>query len=220
MPAKRKARVSVQEDDVNDGSGSDISDEDYIPRAGVQRLHHIHDETISATSRGRIRATVARHAIPASPSKKSEAVLNPDLPPSDDPEPALRSWEPEYSEFDAEYGPGLQSGPRDLRGSVSNTVIFSFYFYWQCSWFFQDDPNEQWARLDRPAFLDEIIRGDGRGDHIDQLLCANDGCNALTPTFRCQNCIHPCLYCHICVVQIHRHMPFHHIQVRTDYLLR
>ncbi|KAJ7839774.1 hypothetical protein B0H13DRAFT_2417357 [Mycena leptocephala] len=135
--AKRKVTlVTIDEDDVNDGSGSDDSREDYKPRTGVERLHHIPNEAISMGSSGRVRSTFTTAAVPASPSKKTRTILNPDLdPPAVDfssLEEQVSGWEQEFSEFDAEYGAGLQQGPRALRDS--------------------DNPNEQWVRLDRETF--------------------------------------------------------------------
>ncbi|KAJ7886289.1 hypothetical protein B0H13DRAFT_2342938 [Mycena leptocephala] len=199
--AKRKvALVTIDEDDVNDGSGSDDSREDYKPRTGVERLHHVPNEAIYMGSSGRVRSTFTTAAVPASPSKKTRTILNPDLDP-----PAVdfsslgeqvSGWEQEFSEFDAEYGAGLQQGPRALRDS--------------------DNPNEQWVRLDRENFLDEIIRLDGRGEYINQNECARDGCHATDVRYRCRDCLHPCLYCAQCVVAIHTGMPLHHIETWSD----
>jgi hypothetical protein len=123
--AKRKVTlVTIDEDDVNDGSGSDDSREDYKPRTGVERLHHVPNEAISMGSSGRVRSTFTTAAVPASPSKKTRTILNPDFdPPAVDfssLEEQVGSWEQDFSEFDAEYGVGLQpQGPRALRDSVS-----------------------------------------------------------------------------------------------------
>ncbi|KAJ6615422.1 hypothetical protein B0H10DRAFT_2191069 [Mycena sp. CBHHK59/15] len=81
---------------------------------------------------------------PASPAKKSQISLNTDIHVPREPEqPPQKEWQANYSEFDAEYGPGLNK-----RGS--------------------DYPNEQWARLNHVEFLDKLVRHDGRGDYMDQ----------------------------------------------------
>jgi hypothetical protein len=54
-------------------------------------------------------------AAPASPSKRSQIPSPPVRPP---PEQPRVNWESEYAEFDAEYGPGLEQAPRELRDSV------------------------------------------------------------------------------------------------------
>ncbi|KAJ6631835.1 hypothetical protein B0H10DRAFT_2250269, partial [Mycena sp. CBHHK59/15] len=62
-------------------------------------------------------------------------------------------------------------------------------------------------------FLDKLIRHDGRGEHIDQRVCAGDGCEVEDAPFRCRDCLHSCLYCEGCIVEVHRHVPLHHIQI-------
>ncbi|KAJ6598621.1 hypothetical protein B0H10DRAFT_2231600 [Mycena sp. CBHHK59/15] len=141
---KRKVTAIVEDDDLNDGSDSDDSLEDYVSRNRVPRIHHIPDETITVTKDGGLRSTFSTVATPASPAKKSQVVLNPDRAPSPPPQSSIyQDWQTDYSEFDAEYGSGLQQGPREQRDS--------------------DNPNEQWAHLDREDFLDEFVRHDGRG---------------------------------------------------------
>ncbi|KAJ6524050.1 hypothetical protein B0H19DRAFT_861949, partial [Mycena capillaripes] len=61
-------------------------------------------------------------------------------------------------------------------------------------------------------FLDEVLRLDGRGDYLNQNVCAGEGCTASDPVFRCSDCLHLCLYCETCVAKTHRGLPFHHIQ--------
>jgi hypothetical protein len=121
MTKRKKASSSrIYEDDLNDGSGSDDAATGYTLRAATQlteRVHHIPEETISVAADGCLLSTFTQLAVPASPSKRAQAALNPDNPPSP-PEP-IPSWMEDFSEFDAEYGPGLQSGPWELRASVS-----------------------------------------------------------------------------------------------------
>ncbi|KAJ6614218.1 hypothetical protein B0H10DRAFT_1950861 [Mycena sp. CBHHK59/15] len=149
---KRKA-FNVDDDDVNDGSDSDDSEPNYQSRAGLRGVHHIPDESLTVTGDGRTRAKLTSVATPASPAKKSQISLNTDIHVPREPEqPPQKEWQANYSEFDAEYGPGLNKGPREQRGS--------------------DYPNEQWAWLNHVEFLDELVRHDGRGDYMDQVGCA------------------------------------------------
>ncbi|KAJ7823221.1 hypothetical protein B0H14DRAFT_3470200 [Mycena olivaceomarginata] len=165
--AKRKV-LYVEEDDLNDGSDSDDSQEGYLPRTRGRRVHYIPAETITMGSRG-VRSTMSSIPTPASPAKKTKVTLKPDVPAA--PAFSFDDWEADYAEFDAEFGPGMQTtGPRKLRES--------------------DDPHGQWARLDREDFLDEVLRHDGRGDYIDQTVCAGPGC----------------------VKRLHASMPFHRIE--------
>ncbi|KAJ6605142.1 hypothetical protein B0H10DRAFT_1820825 [Mycena sp. CBHHK59/15] len=76
----------------------------------------------------------------------------------------------------------------------------------------QDYPNEQWARLNRVEFLDELVRHNGCGDYMDQFGCAREGCRTAEPPFRCSDCLHPCLYCEGCIVELHQRTPLHHIE--------
>ncbi|KAJ7880130.1 hypothetical protein B0H13DRAFT_2542393 [Mycena leptocephala] len=159
-----KRKLTTDDDDLNDGSDSDDSFEDYAPRAGDSAF------TISSTNPFQLHRTVT-----------------PD-------------WMEDFSEFDAEYGPGLQQGPRDLRSS--------------------DDPNELWARLDRVEFLDELLRHDGRGDYVHQHVCAGGGCESVHAVFRCTDCLHSCLYCEDCIAEVHRWTPLHHIEEWDDKYFR
>ncbi|KAJ6545302.1 hypothetical protein B0H19DRAFT_1238233 [Mycena capillaripes] len=192
--SKRKVTIITEDEDLNEGSDSDDSLHNYAPRPGTQRIHLVPDEAITITEDGRLRSTMSAIPTPASPAKKSRVTLNPDIAPL--PEASQRigqnMWQDGYSEFDAEYGPGLQKGPREPRGS--------------------DDPNEQWGRLDCETFLDEVLRLDGRGDYLNQNVCAGEGCTASDPVFRCSDCLHLCLYCEPCVAKMHCGLPFHHIQ--------
>ncbi|KAJ6483545.1 hypothetical protein C8R47DRAFT_1217624 [Mycena vitilis] len=188
-PAKRKAFVvEIDDEDINDGSDSDDGIEGYVARDRVPRIHHIPDETISVGKNGTLRSTFTTVPTPASPAKKTR------LPAERPPSPPLlpENWAQEYSEFDAEYGVGLQKGPRDLRDS--------------------DAPHEQWARLKREIYLDELLRLDGRGDDIRQAKCAGEGCTDTAFIYRCIDCVHTALYCKACLTQIHRRMPLHRVE--------
>jgi hypothetical protein len=120
-----KRKLTTDDEDLNDGSDSDDSLEEYIPRAGGRRVHHIVDESISISQDGRVRSTLNTVETPASPAKKSKVTLNPEVAPVPMQPSTTPDWMEDFSEFDAEYGPGLQSGPRDLRSSVSGLGLFS-----------------------------------------------------------------------------------------------
>jgi hypothetical protein len=140
-------------------------------------------------------------------------VLNPDFAQPEFDSETSQGWQPDsdFAAFDAEYGSGLEKGPRQARPSVCalSKIVLVLTRPWQ------DDPNEQWAHLDREMFLDELIRQDSRGDHMNQRSCTGEQCAATDTIFRCTDCIHPCLYCDACIVDVHRRMPLHHVEVRA-----
>ncbi|KAJ7653994.1 hypothetical protein DFH06DRAFT_1330093 [Mycena polygramma] len=192
--SKRKATVvEVEDEDFNDGSNSE-DEETYVPlpRHAADRVHFVPDESFTFTEDGRLRSTMNSVPTPASPPKKSKAALNPNVAPTPQPQAGLQDWETDFSEFDADYGIGIQKAARDPRAS--------------------DDPNEQWVRLDREDFLDELVRGDGRGDSMHQVSCATEGCKKPEWHFRCRDCLYPSLYCKGCTTSIHQRMPLHHIE--------
>ncbi|KAJ6479437.1 hypothetical protein C8R47DRAFT_1218996 [Mycena vitilis] len=195
--SKRKVTISIEEEDIDDGSGSDISVDDYTPRPGFTRVRNAPDEAITVARDGRLRSTFTAVPTPASPSKRRPGVLTDDVAPPPEPQYQSRAgWQESISEFDAEYGPGVQHAPRDLRPS--------------------DSPNALWVRDDRVLFLDELLRLDGRGEHAGQQQCAGEGCKATDFPYRCKDCLQACLYCKECVVRSHRRTPLHHIEKWSD----
>ncbi|KAG1732347.1 hypothetical protein EDB19DRAFT_1831363 [Suillus lakei] len=72
-----------------------------------------------------------------------------------------------------------------------------------------DPPLAAWES-ECPIFLDELIRLEGRGDHIDDSLCKH--CQENAPTIRCKDCFLPELHCPSCTVERHRHLPMHRLQ--------
>ncbi|KAJ6558713.1 hypothetical protein B0H10DRAFT_2120544 [Mycena sp. CBHHK59/15] len=142
---------------------------------------------------GRTRRTHTLLPTPASPSKKSTVKLRPDLPSALLPD--VHDYavpDPDFINFDAEYGGGIEKGPRGTRAS--------------------DDPNALWVSLDRSEFLDELLRLEGRGDYQDQEICAAEMCRNSAPRYRCKDCMVLCLYCETCIVQLHQAMPLHRIE--------
>ncbi|KAJ6618057.1 hypothetical protein B0H10DRAFT_1947855 [Mycena sp. CBHHK59/15] len=134
--SKRKISL-MSEYNINDGSNSDDSNEDYTLCLGTERMCQVPHESISVLSDGRIHHAHVTITTPASPSKKSKTALNPDtvpLPTAESPTCEIPSQE--FSEFDAEYGPSLDKGPRDSCPS--------------------DNPNQQWVYLDCDDFLDNV----------------------------------------------------------------
>ncbi|KAJ7894257.1 hypothetical protein B0H14DRAFT_2334592 [Mycena olivaceomarginata] len=86
---------------------------------------------------------------------------------------------------------------------------------------YQDNLHAQWARDDRKRFLDELLRHDGRGDYVEQVLCGRPGCGRPDPMYRCVDCLHGCLYCEDCIQETHQRTPLHHIEEWTgDYFER
>ncbi|KAJ6487385.1 hypothetical protein C8R47DRAFT_1177491 [Mycena vitilis] len=143
---------------------------------------------------GRVRSTMRTIPTPASPAKKSQPLLNPNTAPA--PPPPAPCWEQNFDEFDAEYGAGMQKPARAPRGS--------------------DDPNEQWARINREDYLDELVRLDGRGDYMHQTGCAGgNGCESPKWKFRCRDCLHGAFYCKKCIAKVHQQTPLHHIEKWT-----
>jgi hypothetical protein len=216
-PPKRK-NLHADEDNLNDGSDSDDSADGYLPRQRVERVHFVLDESITIAATGQTRSTKSTVPTPASPAKKSRVTLNTDArPPSPSPPPEdLRTdWQADFSEFDAEYGPGLEKPSRDLRASVGglNVVVSGMSLTG-----LQDNPHAQFAQEDREEFLDELVRQDGRGDYVYQRLCAAAGCAASSPAYRCSDCLHPCLYCERCVKLMHESLPLHHLEVSSSYV--
>jgi hypothetical protein len=68
----------------------------------------------------------------------------------------------------------------------------------------------------RDKTLDEMLRGDGRGSEGTWAQCAR--CKAEGPRFRCarQTCLGAAMYCELCIAELHRQLPTHMLEVRTD----
>ncbi|KAJ7447046.1 hypothetical protein B0H11DRAFT_2151984 [Mycena galericulata] len=68
-----------------------------------------------------------------------------------------------------------------------------------------------WAEDDLENFLDESLRGEGRGDYCGQRRCAE--CRVPdVQTHRCEDCFTEALFCTPCVVRLHADNPFHLIK--------
>jgi len=72
-----------------------------------------------------------------------------------------------------------------------------------------DSPLQEWSRFHRDAYLDEMLRHEGRaGDPFCDGECEKEG------LFKCKDCFGGQLYCHECFVERHSHLPFHRVLVR------
>lgn len=75
---------------------------------------------------------------------------------------------------------------------------------------------QEWLSF-RDATLDEILRHDGLGDYLGQLLCC--ACNIHPGFFKCKDCSGGGrLKCQACVVNAHQDTPLHRIEV--SYLVK
>ncbi|KAJ7818926.1 hypothetical protein B0H13DRAFT_2132258 [Mycena leptocephala] len=78
-----------------------------------------------------------------------------------------------------------------------------------------DDPNRQWAEDHLDMYLEEVLRLEGRGDHIECDTCAR--CSVGNADHRCVDCLGGGeLLCSSCIVAGHRQLPFHRIQRWTN----
>lgn len=75
---------------------------------------------------------------------------------------------------------------------------------------YQDTPLLHWIP-DIDTCLQEILRHEGRGDHMHDTSCA--GCKDGEPQYRCEDCHSFELYCSSCVVAVHARSPLHRILV-------
>jgi hypothetical protein len=74
-----------------------------------------------------------------------------------------------------------------------------------------NDPHSNWNER-KTILLDELVRLEGRGDHINQVTCMS--CSASSATFRCNSCqAHGVLYCQNCIVRIHEQHHYHVVEV-------
>ncbi|EIW84336.1 hypothetical protein CONPUDRAFT_120104 [Coniophora puteana RWD-64-598 SS2] len=62
----------------------------------------------------------------------------------------------------------------------------------------------------RSLFLQELIRHDGRGDHIGDAHCPR--CGVGVPNYRCIDCHGGIMYCDSCMVQKHTEAPLHRVK--------
>jgi hypothetical protein len=75
----------------------------------------------------------------------------------------------------------------------------------------QDPVLQKWAASHVDNYLSELLRLDGQHYAINQSMCA--GCEGMAK-YRCLGCEDSRLWCGLCIVQNHKNLPFHRIQVR------
>jgi hypothetical protein len=99
---------------------------------------------------------------------------------------------------------------REMRESV---CAFSIVFQVEITNLgFQDDPNRQWAEDHLDMYLGEALRLEGRGDHMECDACTR--CSVGNADHRCVDCLGGGeLLCSSCIVEGHRQLPFHGIEV-------
>ncbi|KAJ7792839.1 hypothetical protein B0H14DRAFT_3094116 [Mycena olivaceomarginata] len=80
----------------------------------------------------------------------------------------------------------------------------------------QDNPLRQWAEDHRDTFLAEMLRHEGRGDHMSSTMCSR--CAQTQGDHRCNLCLGGGeLLCAGCIVAAHRQLPFHTIHRWTGF---
>ncbi|KAG6835804.1 hypothetical protein H0H93_014501 [Arthromyces matolae] len=81
-------------------------------------------------------------------------------------------------------------------------------------------PHLVWKNTYRSAYLDELLRWEGRGDHCGQSLCPDCVQRKVPdpglPKYRCLDCFIPDLVCKECCVRRHRLHPLHVIEEWND----
>jgi hypothetical protein len=116
---KKARRRFVEEEDVNDGNNSDHSQDRYVPRACAQHIENVPHQEIRVSSTGQRQSTIGIVPVPASPSKQLRIPKpGPEAGPARD--EIQVDWDDNFAEFNAEYGPGLERAPRQLRDSVGD----------------------------------------------------------------------------------------------------
>lgn len=71
-----------------------------------------------------------------------------------------------------------------------------------------DSPLQEWARLHRDSYLDEMIRHEGRaGANLCGEKCGREG------VYKCKDCFGFQLFCCGCFTKKHSHLPLHRVLV-------
>ncbi|KIJ89698.1 hypothetical protein K443DRAFT_72397, partial [Laccaria amethystina LaAM-08-1] len=77
-------------------------------------------------------------------------------------------------------------------------------------------PHIIWKERYRTEYLDEFLRGEGRGDFRREMSCPDCLTRGIvipgSPDHRCADCFFPDLVCGSCCARRHRQLPFHRIQ--------
>jgi hypothetical protein len=85
----------------------------------------------------------------------------------------------------------------------------------------QYDPIKKWKLRYRSLWLDELVRGEGRGDHAGNVKCAcgHPKCAGGIAETRCKDCQGCEGLALDCIVREHERNPLHRIQARFFYLI-
>ncbi|KAJ7258013.1 hypothetical protein C8J57DRAFT_1646556 [Mycena rebaudengoi] len=162
------------------------------------------EETTAVTVTGEWRRSTRAVPVPASPKKSHNPALTPLLPDE------WRNWDeaPPLYELPTEPDDGVGAdvdedddveGGRTLRDSCIRSN------------FPQDDPLRQWVEEHRDAFLDEFLRWEGRGDHVQYSTCHS--CNMGAAEYRCMDCMgRGELICLNCLRSRHRQLILHRVE--------
>jgi hypothetical protein len=85
----------------------------------------------------------------------------------------------------------------------------------------QKRPHIIWKERYRTEYLDEFLRGEGRGDFRREMSCPDCLTRGIvipgSPDHRCADCFFPDLVCGSCCARRHRQLPFHRIQVHLAH---
>lgn len=100
------------------------------------------------------------------------------------------------------------------------TILYCDHFYILTST--QVNPLRTWLIGDRKMYLEELLRGDGRGDcwKDEEGHAACRSCDDGEGTIRCMDCFGDHLSCDGCTVGLHVANPLHRIEVRYPILSR
>ena len=81
----------------------------------------------------------------------------------------------------------------------------------------QKRPHIIWKERYRTEYLEESLRGEGRGDFRRESSCPDCLARGIvapgSPDHRCADCFIPDLVCGSCCARRHHQLPFHQIQV-------
>ncbi|KAJ7433324.1 hypothetical protein B0H11DRAFT_2248022 [Mycena galericulata] len=139
-------------------------------------------ESTAIGSDGRVRDSSSVFLVAGALRSAPSVMLNADV---------RKEEEPVYDQLELDGGEPQPPDPREVRDS--------------------DDPLRQWARDHMPTYLQEFLRGEGRGDHCVYVVCK--ACGVGPPEHRCKDCMGGGeLLCAACIRERHKQLPFHRIQ--------
>ncbi|KAJ7257987.1 hypothetical protein C8J57DRAFT_1135578 [Mycena rebaudengoi] len=157
------------------------------------------EETTAVTATGEWRRSTRVVAVPASPKKSSNPAPLPLLP------DAWRNWDEAPPLYE------LPTEPDDEEQGVGDDVDEDDNAEGGRALRDSDDPLRQWVEEYRDAFLDEFLRWEGRGDHVQYSTCHS--CNTGAAEYRCMDCMgRGELICVECVRSRHQQLILHRIE--------